>query len=151
LLKVIDTGGKVFNTTSSVVSQSGINDNNYSFDIYGTYTKSVGEDHKFVGSGNTIYKEPVTVCLLWRLLCPTIHGIMQYCAGKRCSCTRDNSCRFPMFMMIEGFSYFARLQYDYTKENTCCQVCFVMMHQQGLVREISRLLSIDFYCRLGGF
>jgi hypothetical protein len=58
LLKVIDYGsGKVFNTTSSV-SQSGINDNNYSFDIYGTYTKSVGEDHKFVGViGNTIYKE----------------------------------------------------------------------------------------------
>jgi hypothetical protein len=28
------------------------------------------------------------------------------------------------------FSYFARLQYDYVKENTCCQVCFVAMHQQ---------------------
>lgn len=51
-------GGKVFNTPRSSVNQADVNDNNYSFDIYGTYTKTVAENHKFVGViGNTIYKE----------------------------------------------------------------------------------------------
>jgi hypothetical protein len=39
-----------------VVNQNDVNDNNYSFDVFGTYTK--GENHNFVGTiGNTIYKE----------------------------------------------------------------------------------------------
>lgn len=57
--KILDYGsGKVFNTTRSSVTQRAINDNNYSFDIYGTYTKTIAKDHKFVGViGNTIFKE----------------------------------------------------------------------------------------------
>jgi TonB-linked SusC/RagA family outer membrane protein len=49
---------KVFNNTRSSVSQSAINDNDYSFDIYGTYTKKVAENHNFVGTiGSTVFKE----------------------------------------------------------------------------------------------
>jgi hypothetical protein len=49
--------GKSFNTRSSV-SQNAINDNNYSFDLFATYTKTLAENHKFVGViGNTIFKE----------------------------------------------------------------------------------------------
>lgn len=57
--KILDYGsGKVFNQTRSSVAQNAVNDNNYSFDIYGTYTKTIAENHKFVGViGNTIYKE----------------------------------------------------------------------------------------------
>lgn len=48
---------KVFNKDRSSVSQSTVNDNNYSFDIYGTYTKKVAENHNFTGTiGSTIYK-----------------------------------------------------------------------------------------------
>ncbi len=58
-VKVVDYGsGKVFNQPRSSVSQSAVNDNNYSFDIFGTYTKTIAENHKLVAMvGNTIYKE----------------------------------------------------------------------------------------------
>ena len=50
--------GKVFNTTRSSVSQNAVNDNNYSFDLYATYTKTIANDHKVVAMvGNTIFKE----------------------------------------------------------------------------------------------
>jgi hypothetical protein len=43
--------------SKSTVNQN-VNDNNYSFDVFGTYTKTIGENHNFVGTiGNTIYKE----------------------------------------------------------------------------------------------
>jgi TonB-linked SusC/RagA family outer membrane protein len=56
---IVDYGsGKVFNTPRSTVNQSAINDNNYSFDLYGTYTKTIAEDHKISAMiGNTIFKE----------------------------------------------------------------------------------------------
>lgn len=56
--KQISYGGKVFDVQRSSVTQGTVNDNNYSFDIFGTYTKKIGEDHSFVGTiGNTIFKE----------------------------------------------------------------------------------------------
>jgi len=51
-------GGKVFNQTRSSVNQNTVNDNNYTFDLYGTYTKTIAEDHKVTAMiGNTINKE----------------------------------------------------------------------------------------------
>lgn len=56
--KQVNYGGKVFDVQRSSVTQGAVNDNNYSFDIFGTYTKKIGEDHSFVGTiGNTIFKE----------------------------------------------------------------------------------------------
>ena len=56
--KQIDYGGKVFDVPRSSVSQSAINDNDYSFDLFGTYTKKIGEDHNVVATvGNTIFKQ----------------------------------------------------------------------------------------------
>jgi TonB-linked SusC/RagA family outer membrane protein len=55
--KILDYGGKVFDVTRSSVAQNSVNDNNYSFDLYATYTKEIG-DHKIVTTlGNTIFKE----------------------------------------------------------------------------------------------
>ena len=56
---VVDYGsGKVFNVTRSSVTQNAVNDNNYSFDLFGTYTKTIAEDHKITAMiGNTIFKE----------------------------------------------------------------------------------------------
>ncbi len=50
--------GKVFNTPRSSVNQNAVNDNNYSFDIFGTYTKTIADNHKITAMvGNTIFKE----------------------------------------------------------------------------------------------
>jgi TonB-dependent starch-binding outer membrane protein SusC len=56
---IIDYGsGKVFNNPRSSVSQSAINDNDYSFDLFGTYSKTIAQDHKVVAMiGNTVYKQ----------------------------------------------------------------------------------------------
>jgi TonB-linked SusC/RagA family outer membrane protein len=54
----INYGGKVFDVPRSSVSQSAINDNDYSFDLFGTYTKKIGENHNVVATvGNTIFKQ----------------------------------------------------------------------------------------------
>jgi len=56
--KQINYGGKVFDVPRSSVRQETINDNNYSFDLFATYTKTIGTNHNFVATlGNTIYKE----------------------------------------------------------------------------------------------
>lgn len=56
--KQISYGGKVFDVTRSTVNQGAVNDNNYSFDVFGTFTKTVATDHNFVATvGNTIFKE----------------------------------------------------------------------------------------------
>ena len=56
---IVDYGsGKVFNQTRSSVNQNAVNDNNYSFDLFGTYTKTIADDHKITAMiGNTIFKE----------------------------------------------------------------------------------------------
>lgn len=113
--KILDYGsGKVFNTTRSSVSQDAINDNNYSFDIYGTYTKTIAENHKFVGVvGNTIFKE---------------YGNGLFATGYD---VPNNSWDFADIALANGapavgtvpvrsyvyddrrLSYFGRIQYDY--------------------------------------
>ena len=112
---ILDYGsGKVFNTTRSSVSQNSVNDNNYSFDLFATYTKTVAENHKFVGViGNTIYKE---------------YGNGLFATGFD---VPNNSWDFAEIALANGapavgtipvgsyvyderrLSYFGRLQYDY--------------------------------------
>ena len=56
--KQVSYGGKVFDVQRSSVTQGAVNDNNYSFDIYGTYTTKLGDNHNITATlGNTIYKE----------------------------------------------------------------------------------------------
>lgn len=56
--KQVNYGGKVFDVARNSVSQSAVNDNDYSFDIYGTYTKKLDQGHNFAATiGNTIYKQ----------------------------------------------------------------------------------------------
>jgi TonB-dependent starch-binding outer membrane protein SusC len=55
--KQINYGGKVFDKVRSSVNQNAINNNNYSFDFYGTYTKKFGENHNLIATlGTTVYK-----------------------------------------------------------------------------------------------
>jgi TonB-dependent starch-binding outer membrane protein SusC len=56
--KKVSYGGKVFDVIRSSVTQGAVNDNNYSFDLFGTYTKTFGDNHNLVGTiGTTIFKE----------------------------------------------------------------------------------------------
>lgn len=55
--KQVSYGDKVFDVKQSSVTQGAVNDNDYSFDLYGTYTKKIGEDHNLVGTlGTTVFK-----------------------------------------------------------------------------------------------
>jgi TonB-linked SusC/RagA family outer membrane protein len=55
--KIVNYGGKVFDVTRSSVTQDAENANDYSFDMYATYSKQI-DDHKIVATvGNTIFKE----------------------------------------------------------------------------------------------
>ncbi|MFV8362693.1 SusC/RagA family TonB-linked outer membrane protein [Flavobacterium sp. ZT3P35] len=57
ILYWINPSDKVFDVLRSSVSQSAINDNDYSFDLFGTYTKKIAENHNVVATiGNTIFK-----------------------------------------------------------------------------------------------
>ncbi|MGB3802114.1 MAG: TonB-dependent receptor [Lewinella sp.] len=55
---LISYGGKVFDVTRSSVNQNGINDNNYSIDLYGTYDRAFGEAHQLTATvGTTVFRE----------------------------------------------------------------------------------------------
>ncbi|OXA86377.1 SusC/RagA family TonB-linked outer membrane protein [Flavobacterium hercynium] len=110
--KQISYGGKVFDVQRSSVTQGAVNDNNYSFDIYGTYTKKIANDHNITGTlGSTIYRE-------WgNGLTATGYDVP------------NNSWEFADISLTKGLpetvnntsyiyderrlSYFGRLQYDY--------------------------------------
>lgn len=55
--KQISYGGKVFDVKQSSVTQGSVNDNDYSFDLFGTYTKKIADNHNVAGTvGTTIFK-----------------------------------------------------------------------------------------------
>lgn len=110
--KAVSYGGKVFDVVRSSVTQNAINDNDYSFDAFATYKKSIADDHNFeVTLGNTIYKQ-------W--------GNGLYATGYD---VPNNSWDFADIGLTTGvleaktnssysyderrLSYFGRMQYDY--------------------------------------
>ncbi|MEY2868453.1 MAG: hypothetical protein RIR01_882 [Bacteroidota bacterium] len=109
--KQISYGGKVFDVNRSSVNQGAVNDNNYSFDLFATYTKKI-QDHNFVATlGNTIFKE-------W--------GNGLFATGYD---VPNNSWKYADISLTTGIleaktnssynyderrlSYFGRMQYDY--------------------------------------
>jgi TonB-linked SusC/RagA family outer membrane protein len=110
--KKVSYGGKVFDVNRSSVSQNAINDNDYSFDIYATYTKKIAEKHNLTAVlGNTVYKS-------W--------GKGLFATGYD---VPNNSWEFADISLTKGISstltngaynyderrlsYFGRIQYDY--------------------------------------
>ena len=56
--RLVSYGGKVFDVTRSSVNQNAINDNNYSFDLFGNYKLTAGENHNVEATlGTTIFRE----------------------------------------------------------------------------------------------
>ena len=110
--KQIDYGGKIYNVPRSSVTQNTVNDNNYSFDLFADYKKSIAESHNFgLTVGTTIFKE-------WG------NGL-----GATGYDVPNNSWNFADIALTTGtlnakqnssynyderrLSYFGRLQYDY--------------------------------------
>ncbi|MEP6803312.1 MAG: SusC/RagA family TonB-linked outer membrane protein, partial [Flavobacterium sp.] len=110
--KQISYGGKVFDVQRSSVTQGAVNDNNYSFDLFGTYNTKIADKHNITGTvGTTIFKE-------W--------GNGLYATGFD---VPNNSWDFADISLTKGISatltnssyvydqrrlsYFGRLQYDY--------------------------------------
>lgn len=110
--KEVSYGGKVFDNVRSSVNQNAINDNDYTFDAYLTYVKSINEAHNFTGTlGTTIFKT---------------FGEGLFATGFD---VPNNSWEFADISLTTGFldaktassykyderrlSYFGRLQYDY--------------------------------------
>jgi hypothetical protein len=74
---------------TEVLFQNAVNDNNYSFGFFATYTKTVAENHKFVGeAGKNTLRNMAMVCLLQVLMYLIIHGIRRYSLSKWSTCTR---------------------------------------------------------------
>lgn len=55
--KQVSYGGKVFDNPRSSVNENAINDNDYTFDAYLTYRKTLNESHNFTGTlGTTVFR-----------------------------------------------------------------------------------------------
>ncbi|MEN2412782.1 SusC/RagA family TonB-linked outer membrane protein [Flavobacterium mesophilum] len=111
----ISYGGKVFDVQRSSVTQGAVNDNDYSFDLFGTYTTKIADAHNITGTvGTTIYKQ-------WgNGLTATGYDVP------------NNSWQFADISLTKGISetltntsytydqrrlsYFARAQYDYKEK-----------------------------------
>lgn len=108
----ISYGGKVFDVQRSSVTQGAVNDNDYSFDLFATYTKRIADDHNITATlGNTTYKQ-------W--------GNGLFATGYD---VPNNSWEYADISLANGvleaktnssyayderrLSYFGRMQYDY--------------------------------------
>lgn len=109
---IVNYGGKVFDNPRSRVNQESVNNNDYTFDAYFTWKKTLAESHNFVATlGTTVYKT-------W--------GTGLSAVGFD---VPNNSWEFADISLTTGFadaktagsyvyddrrsSYFARVQYDY--------------------------------------
>lgn len=104
--------GKVFNNTRSQVNQNRINDNSYTYDLFGTYDTYFGEDHHLTATGG------MTVIRNW--------GDGLYASGYD---VPNNSWEFADISLTTGtndglnnsaykydirkLSFFGRVQYDF--------------------------------------
>ncbi|MEM0578158.1 SusC/RagA family TonB-linked outer membrane protein [Flavobacterium polysaccharolyticum] len=110
--KQVNYGGKVFDVQRSSVTQGAVNDNNYSFDIFGTYTKKIGEDHSFVGTiGNTIFKEWGNGLFATGYDVP--NNSWEFADISLTTGTLDAKTNSSYVYDERRLSYFGRLQYDF--------------------------------------
>lgn len=110
---IIEYGsGKVFNNPRSSVTQGAINENDYSFDIFLDYKKSIAEAHNLtVTLGNTIYRK-------WdNSLFGTGYDIL---GNSWANADIKNATGLPPtvpvssgYFELRRLSYFGRLQYDF--------------------------------------
>jgi TonB-linked SusC/RagA family outer membrane protein len=108
----ISYGGKVFDNTRSRVDQNTINDNDYTFDAYFTYKKSIAEAHNITGTlGTTVYRTFGQGLFASGFDVPNNrweYADINLAQGLPTSVSAD-SYKYD----YRRLSYFARAQYDY--------------------------------------
>ncbi|MGL2999308.1 SusC/RagA family TonB-linked outer membrane protein [Flavobacterium sp. RSSB_23] len=110
--KQISYGGKVFDVQRSSVTQGTVNDNDFTFDIFGTYTKKIGEDHNIVGViGNTIYKQWGNGLFATGFDVP--NNSWNFADISLTTGTLDAKTNSSYVYDERRLSYFGRIQYDY--------------------------------------
>ena len=110
--KQISYGGKVFDVKQSSVTQGSVNDNDYSFDLYGTYTKKIGESHNLVGViGTTIFKQWGNGLSATGYDVP--YNSWEFADLKLISTVSKVLNNSSYDYDVRRLSYFGRLQYDF--------------------------------------
>lgn len=110
--KEIFYGGKVFDVPRSSVTQGAVNDNDYSFDLFATYNKTLGEDHTIVGTiGNTIFKQWGNGLFATGFDVP--YNDWKYADIALTPGTIDGKPNSSYVYDERRLSYFGRVQYDY--------------------------------------
>jgi TonB-linked SusC/RagA family outer membrane protein len=110
-LPEISYGGKVFDNTRSEVNQSAVFDNNYSFDLYGTYTKKFGENNLVGTLGTTIFKEFGNGLFATGYDVP--YNSWDYADIGLANGISETKTNGSYSYDERRLSYFARVQYDY--------------------------------------
>ncbi|RZK11737.1 MAG: TonB-dependent receptor [Flavobacterium sp.] len=110
--KQVDYGGKIYDVQRSSVTQGAVNDNNYSFDIYGEYKKTFSENHNFAFTlGSTIYKAWGNGLFATGYDVP--YNSWEYADISRATGAATSLTNSSYAYDVRRLSYFGRVQYDY--------------------------------------
>lgn len=110
--KQISYGGKVFDVQRSSVTQGAVNDNNYSFDLFGTYNAKIAQFHNITGTiGTTIFKEWGNGLTATGFDVP--NNVWENADISLTKGTSETLTNSSYVYDQRRLSYFGRLQYDY--------------------------------------
>lgn len=110
--KQISYGGKVFDVQRSSVTQGAVNDNNYSFDLFGTYNAKIAQSHNITGTiGTTIFKEWGNGLTATGFDVP--NNVWENADISLTKGTSETLTNSSYVYDQRRLSYFGRLQYDY--------------------------------------
>jgi TonB-linked SusC/RagA family outer membrane protein len=110
---IIDYGpGKVFNSVRSTVNQNRINDNSYTYDLFGTYENTFADTHHLTGTaGMTVIREWGDGLYATGYDVP--NNSWDFADISLTTGTNDGLNNSAYKYDIRKLSFFGRLQYDY--------------------------------------
>lgn len=104
--------GKVFNSVRSTVNQNRINDNSYTYDLFGTYENTFNETHHLTGTaGMTVIREWGDGLYATGYDVP--NNSYEFADISLTTGTNDGLNNSAYKYDIRKLSFFGRLQYDY--------------------------------------
>ncbi|HEY0047086.1 MAG TPA: TonB-dependent receptor [Flavobacterium sp.] len=108
----VDYGVKIYDVDRSSVTQSAINDNNYTFDLFATYERTLGDNHNFDATiGTTIFKEWGNGLFATGFDVP--YNSWEYADIKLAEGLSDALTNAAYAYDERRLSYFGRIQYNY--------------------------------------
>lgn len=110
--KQVSYGGKIYDVQRSSVDQNAINDNDFTFDLYGTYEKVFAETHHFTfTTGTTLYKTYGEALYATGYDIP--YNSWEFADISLANGLSDAKSNSSYVYDVRRVSHFARLQYDY--------------------------------------